>query len=180
MAPNRKIITQSGEIMPLAVWQQTKFSNKKGYDLTKISNFFSTKERSFNKENWLLHESLFDILDLLRSKVNKPIRINSAYRTEAEQRTLRKTNAGAVSNSPHCWGLAVDIDTENWEETKYFVVLLKEICKDLNLKVRLGYNQYKSYASFVHLDLCPEVFGEGKIWEHLPNVPDAFRNQIEW
>lgn len=176
----RKIITQTGEIVPLAVWQQ-KQGFEKGFDRSKLSEYFSTKERSFNKPTWLLHETLFHILDALRETVNKPIRINSAYRTQAEQMALRKVNEGAVLNSPHTWGLAVDIDTESDEETDLYVKFLKEIADRKGLEIRLGYEQYKKTSmTFVHLDVCPEIFGIGKAWELLPNVPNLFRKSIEW
>lgn len=176
----RKIITQSGEILPLLVWQQ-KQGFQKGFDVSKLSQYFSTKERSFNKPTWLLHETLFHILDALREKVAKPIRINSAYRTQAEQMALRKVNEGAVLNSPHTWGLAVDIDTESNEETDLYVSYLKEIANRKGLDIRIGYQQYKKTSmTFVHLDIAPEMFGVGKAWELLPNVPDLFRKPCEW
>jgi len=176
----RNIITQSGEIVPLATWQQ-KQGFEKGFELSKLSHYFSTKERSFNKETWLLHERLFHILDALREIVKKPIRINSAYRTQAEQMALRKVNEGAVLNSPHTWGLAVDIDTESNQETDLYVRYLKEIAARKGIEIRLGYQEYKKYsATFVHVDVAPEMFGVGKAWELLPNVPNVFRKSCEW
>lgn len=175
----RQVITKSGLIIPLAEWQKLQgFTTK--YEVPKLSKFFSTKERSFNKGNWLLHELLFEISDRLREKVGKPVYANSAYRTQLEQMKLRKTNKNAALISPHTYGMAIDYETSSDVETDLYVKYLKTIAIELGIKIRIGYKQYKlSRQTFVHCDVCPEMFGVGKPWEMLP-VPDLFRESIEW
>lgn len=174
----RKIITAKGEILDLAVWQK-----QKGYSETQLGAYFSTNENKLSNESWYLHEHLFLILDKLREYANKPIIINSAYRTELEQKELQKINEGAVNNSPHCWGLAIDIDTKSNRETETYVRILRIVAKELNLKIRLGFTQYQNMTppkTFIHLDVTPEMFGVGKVWEFMPNIPKLYKTPIEW
>lgn len=167
----KKIILHTGLIMLLADWQQ-----KNNYREGKLGKFFSEHEKPFDRDGLILHENLFMILDCLRETVKVPVIINSAYRTEEEQKALQKTNAGAVDNSPHCWGFAVDIDTKNAEESECYAGILDRICKSKKIGHRLGYKSYaKNGSSFVHLDICPAMFGVGGAWEHLPKIPKAFK-----
>jgi hypothetical protein len=171
----KRIITSAGEIISLTDWQK-----RKGYTPTQLGTYFSTNEEKLSG-NFILHEYLFLILDKLREYAKKPIIINSAYRTEVEQRELQKTNKGAVSNSPHVWGLAIDIDTRNNKETENYVMILRIVANELNLKIRIGWQQYQKLGStFIHLDVTPEMFGVGKPWQHFPNIPNVYKTSIEW
>ena len=173
----RKIIKKNGEILPLVFWQKTwLYANT-----TMLGKYFSTEENPFNTEDWQLHESLFDVINELRERVGRPVKINSGFRTVEKQKELQKTNAGAVSNSPHTWGLALDIDTKSNAETDRFVILLRQIAIDLNVKIRIGWQQYKKDgATFVHIDVAPEMFAPGKPWEFFPNIPNVYKIAIEW
>lgn len=174
----RKIIKANGELVELSIWQQSK-----GYTPTQLGKYFSTKENKLENESWYLHEYLFTILDKLRELANKPIHINSAYRTTAEQIALQKKNEGAVSNSPHTYGLAIDIDTVSHVETLRYVIYLRQIARELNLQIRIGYKQYQNMTpkqTFVHIDVTPEMFGIGKPYEFFPNIPQIFKRSIEW
>ena len=147
----QKIITAEGEILDLAVWQK-----QKGYSENQLGTYFSTKENKLSNESWYLHEYLFLILDKLREYAQKPIIINSAYRTSAEQKELQKNNEGAVNNSPHVWGLAIDIDTKSNRETETYVRILRIVAKELMLKIRIGFTQYKNMTppkTFIHIDV---------------------------
>lgn len=168
----RKIILVTGEIVPLNVWQKSK-----SYSESQLSKFFSLKERTLKNPDWVLHESLFDILDELRTEVGKPIRINSGFRSVEHQEVLRKTNKGAVANSPHTWGLAIDVDTVSNGQSDAYAKLILDISKSKNIAVRVGWQQYKRFhETFVHFDVAPEMFGKGKIWEK--EVPKAVLKEI--
>lgn len=168
----RKIILATGEIVPLNVWQKSK-----SYSESQLSKFFSLKERTLKNPDWVLHESLFDILDELRTEVGKPIRINSGFRSVEHQEVLRKTNKGAVANSPHTWGLAIDVDTVSNGQSDAYAKLILDISKSKNIAVRVGWQQYKRFhETFVHFDVAPEMFGKGKIWEQ--EVPKAVLKEI--
>ncbi len=171
----RKIITKSGAILDLHVWQ-----HQKGYRAIQLGQYFTTLEEKLNRESWVLHESLFEILDRLRFLAGRPIYINSAYRTTAEQLKLQEKNENAASNSPHPYGLAIDIDTRTHKETEIYVNHLRNIAKELNVKIRIGYKKYQPKQTFIHIDVCPEMYGEGGVWEFMPNIPTAFKSQIEW
>jgi hypothetical protein len=177
-----QIIFSNGQVLSLADWQKIK-----GYSGRQLGTYFKVGEKGFGNKGFdkpfLIHELLFVILDALRAKVNKPVTINSAYRTVTEQKELRKTNKNAALNSPHTWGLAVDIDTVSNQQTFEYVNYLRAIAKDLGVQIRLGYKKYQNMEkpqTFIHLDVCPEMFGEGKVWERLPNVPIDFRKPSEW
>lgn len=172
----RKIITAKGEIISLTDWQKTK-----GYSPTQLGKYFSTNENKLSNENWYLHEYLFLILDKLREYAKKPIRINSAYRTEQEQKELKETNLGAATYSPHCHGGAIDLDTISNAETLRYVILLRKIAKELDLQIRIGWQQYQKLGStFIHIDVMPEMYGKGKCWEFMPNIPQVYKTSIEW
>ncbi len=174
----RKIITTTGEIVPLAEWQV-----RKGYQEWELGKHFSTRENKLNNPSWVLHELLFVVLDELRIRAKRAIRINSAYRTDAEQRELLKVNEGAATFSPHPYGLAIDIDTVSNSHTALYVALLRKISKDLNIAIRIGWRQYqtqKKPQTFIHIDVCPEMYGVDKPWAFIPNIPNVFKNSIEW
>lgn len=59
------------------------------------------------------------ILDPLREKYGKPIRVNSGYRNEATNKAV-----GGVSNSQHMKGEAADIDTGSKTENKKLAKLI--------------------------------------------------------
>jgi len=171
----KKIITAKGEIISLADWQKSK-----GYEPTQLGKYFSTNEEKLSGD-FILHEYLFLILDRLREYAKKPIIINSAYRTELEQKALKEVNKGAATYSPHCWGGAIDINTRSNKETENYVKILRTIAKELGLQIRLGFTQYQKLGStFIHIDVTPEMFGVGKPWQHFPNIPQVYKSSIEW
>jgi len=173
----KKIITAKGEILNLTDWQKSK-----DYEPNQLGKYFSTAEEKLSAD-FILHEHLFTILDKLREYVNKPIIINSAYRTELQQIKLKDVNKGAATYSPHVWGLAIDIDTISNKETARYLVILRKIAKDLNLQIRLGWKQYQNMTpakTFIHIDVTPEMFGDGRPWHHFPNIQQVYKNSIEW
>ena len=172
----RKIILANGELILLEDW-------KKRNKNTGLAEFFSIREFPFNRKEWILHEDLFMIIDELRRRAHKHIRINSAYRTFSEQkRLLDNGNYKAAKVSPHTYGLAVDIDTVNYSETLHYVELLKKICSDAHIQYRIGYRTYhKIGQSFVHIDICPNLFCKGKVWEEYTNIPSPWKiHGLEW
>ncbi len=83
-------------------------------------------------------------LDALRGLLNRPMVINSAYRTAA----WNKAQGGAPA-SAHLMGEAVDISTERWSVDDK---------RDLLLYARkLGFNGVGVARSFIHLDIKPRV-----------------------
>lgn len=172
----KRIILVSGEIISLETWL---FRNQKN----KLAEYFSESEVPFSRENWILHESLFAVIDELRRQMGKPVRINSAYRSETEQARLQRSpEFAAAKNSPHCWGLAVDIDTATDKESDLVADKLAKIAASFGLKYRIGVQEYKKHKqTFVHFDIAPTMFGPGGVWEFMPGVPTAFKNnKLTW
>lgn len=128
----------------------------------------------------LIAEPLLCLLDAFREKTGQPVKINSGYRTEAKQQQLREEGYKAASVSPHCHGMASDIDTQSRIDTTTKVALLKQCAKALGLTIRLGYNQYLNNGqTFIHVDVCPMYYGAGKPFHGQPH-PAPWESHIEW
>ena len=106
-----EIILRSGQIISLKDFQKV---NK--LDDKMLSDHFSVAEFDCDGE-LLIAEPLIHLLELIRATVKRPLKINSGYRTISYQTSLRKTNKGAATNSPHIVGLAADVDTKTGPET---------------------------------------------------------------
>ena len=76
--------------------------------------------------------------------------------------------------------MAADIDTSSEQDTYDTVSLLNKAARQLELKIRLGYNLYLADGNtFVHVDVCPEYYGKGKpFWTH--KHPSQWENSITW
>jgi uncharacterized protein YcbK (DUF882 family) len=81
-------------------------------------------------------------LQIVRSKLNKPIKINSAYRCESHNESI-----GGSKNSQHLLGLASDIVVESSTPNKLFIFLNKLMA--LNIINLGGLGQYNT---FTHID----------------------------
>jgi uncharacterized protein YcbK (DUF882 family) len=85
-----------------------------------------------------MHEEILHMLDAVRKKYGKPIKINSGYRT-----VDRNKKIGGVKNSSHLKGLAVDISCK---ESKDRFTLL-------NLLIEVGFRIIGIAKSFIHVDI---------------------------
>jgi hypothetical protein len=57
---------------------------------------------------------------------------------------------------------------------------IQEVASIVNIKVRIGYNQYlEAGQTFVHVDVCPEYYAPGKPWHALEH-PAVWEKQITW
>lgn len=114
------------------------------YSVSKDGNFnvstnFKIKEfRCKDGSDTILLDSLFVVtkLQVLRDYFNKPVCINSAYRTPAYNKRI-----GGANNSYHMKGQAFDIVIKD--------IPLDEICKQAQ---KIGINGIIRYNTFVHLD----------------------------
>ena len=86
----------------------------------------------------LMDKDFLNKLDELREKFDKPIKINSGYRTEDHN-----ANVGGTSSSSHIKGLAVDIACNNSKDR--FAII--DICLDL------GINRIGVAGTFIHIDV---------------------------
>lgn len=155
------------------------------FHATQITKNFSTTEKRIQEDINLYGECnicvpLFDVLQRYRELKGKPVNINSLNRDRKKQESLIKQGFRAAKISPHEYFLAADVDTESVSETLLNVPLMRQAAKELGIKVRIGWQDYiKAGQSFIHVDVCPEYFGKGKIWNHVSH-PVQWESQNEW
>jgi len=100
---------------------------------------FSPSEIASKREGELLVDfRSMDMLQELRYALNKPIHLNSAYRSEAHNEAV-----GGSSNSFHMKGMAFDID---FARGGYSRKELKDKAEEI------GFRGIGDYNSFVHID----------------------------
>lgn len=176
----KNIIMQNGQIIPLATWQ----------DLMNLPSEFITN--NYRLDYYVMQNGVkvypfanFEVscyvLELLNALYDKDYKvINSLYRSDAKQKELLKTNSNAAKISPHVFGMAADVDSKDSKDTITLSQLVKKLAAELGIKVRLGYTQYIAKGnSFVHFDVCPEYYAEGKPYHNI-NHPKPWETQIEW
>ena len=101
----------------------------------KLEEFDSPDEVGSGKH---MHQEILHMLDAVRKKFGKPIKINSGYRTVARNKKI-----GGVSKSSHLKGLAVDISCTNSVDR----------FKLLNLLLEAGFNRIGIAKTFIHVDI---------------------------
>ena len=89
----------------------------------KLEEFDSPDEPGSGKH---MNEEIVHMLDAVRKKFGKPIKINSGYRTVARNKKI-----GGVADSSHLKGLAADISCNNSIDR----------FKLLNLLLEAGFNR---------------------------------------
>lgn len=90
----------------------------------------------------LVDEELIKVLETVRSRFQKPVKINSGYRTYAYNKTVSYTN-----NSYHCKGMAADIAVKD-TSPKIVQDFLEAEYPD-----KYGIGRYKN---FTHIDVREE------------------------
>lgn len=90
----------------------------------------------------LIDDDLLNLLENIRNHYNRPLHVNSGYRTPAYNATLK----GASKNSQHMTGRAADI----WVEGISSLELYKYACAIMPLRGGIGL-----YNTFVHFDTRP-------------------------
>jgi len=177
-----KVILRDGSEVTLAEWQKI---YGLPVDSDKIGRHFSITETRFIQDittygELIVNELLMMVLDALREAVNKPIRINSFNRSEEHQKDLKKRGFKTAAHSPHVAKMAADVDTDSEEQTREWVKFVKQVASILNIKVRIGFEQYlKAGQTFIHIDVCPEYFAPGRPY-HTINHPHVWELVITW
>lgn len=88
-----------------------------------------------------MHPDILEMLDMARDKFDKPIRINSGYRTAKHNLKI-----GGRPNSSHLRGLAVDIACSNSVDRYHL----------LNCLLDVGFKRIGISKSFIHVDIDDE------------------------
>lgn len=168
----KNIIMQNGQVVPLETWQ----------DLQGLpSENITTNIKLNSSVVWGNFEISCYVLQILNALYDNDYKkINSLYRTDANQKELLKTNPNAAKISPHCFGMAADVDAISKQQTSDLADLISEIAEALHIKVRIGYKKYLANGNtFVHFDVCPEYYAEGKPYHNI-NHPAPWENVITW
>lgn len=125
------------EVNGLYVW-------KKGEPNQKLSENFSTHEFECQDPNdhgqQMVSVALIELLEAIREDFQRPIRINSGYRTE-----VWNAHEGGSTKSQHCLGRAADISPAKFSASE--LDRLMKICQKKNPP---GLGVYKSW---VHVDV---------------------------
>lgn len=115
-----------------------KYSLIEDGDINVAPNFKIKEFKCKDGSDTIMLDSSFVLnkLQAIRTHFNKPVHINSAYRTEAYNKKI-----GGAKNSYHTKGMAFDIVISG--------VDLNEICK---FAQSIGVNGIIRYNTFVHVD----------------------------
>lgn len=109
---------------------------------------------------WLIDNTLPWLLQLMRGKLAKPIRINSGYRTPEYNKDV-----GGAKQSKHMLGLAADLDTPDKMSSIAFA----------GLAYACGFRRIGVSTGFVHVDVAP---GEA-YWAYTGDLKEGLQDKIE-
>jgi len=155
------------------------------YKDQKIGKYFSINESRFQEDIRLydkvvICDLLFKVLNRYRDLKGVSVNLNSLNRDRKKQEQLLKEGFRAAKISPHEFFLAADVDTKDAADTLKSVPIMRQAAKDLGIKIRIGWQDYmKVGQSFIHVDVCPEYFGKGKVWNNLSH-PIQWQSSLEW
>lgn len=176
------VVLRDGSEVSLAEWQKI-------YDLPvdsdKIGRYFSLTESRFMRDiqdygELVVNELLITLLDKLREALGTRIIINSFNRNKEHQDDLHRRGFKTATHSPHVAKMAADIDTTSPEQTREWVKYVKQVASILNIKVRIGFQEYlKIGQTFIHIDVCPEFYGPDKPYHRFPH-PAQWEFAITW
>jgi uncharacterized protein YcbK (DUF882 family) len=98
----------------------------------------------------LMDKELLDMLDDVRDKFDKPIHINSGFRTPAHNEAV-----GGAENSSHLKGLAVDIACDDSIDRFDLINCLLDV----------GFSRIGVAKTFIHADIDPDK-SNGVMWTY--------------
>jgi len=170
------IILEDGSKVSLDVWQQM-YGLKRGSN--QVGKHFTIGEPHF-VFGMEVSSVLIKLLDRVRDIRGKESIINSLGRSHSKQLELIKNGERAASVSTHEFNIAADHDTNSNSESDQLVKIIEQAARDLNIKVRIGWEDYKKKGqTLVHVDVGPEYFAKGKPWNHIPH-PEPFEREARW
>jgi uncharacterized protein YcbK (DUF882 family) len=98
----------------------------------------------------MMDKTLLEMLDEVRDKLDKPIRINSGFRTPTHNEAV-----GGAENSSHLKGLAVDIAC-NKSQDRFDLI---------NCLLDVGFSRIGVGNTFIHADIDQDKT-QGVIWTY--------------
>ena len=97
-----------------------------------------------------MHPDILEMLDQARDKFDKPIKINSGYRSEAHNK-----RCGGTPYSSHLRGLAADLSCKSSVDRYHLINCLLDV----------GFKRIGIANTFIHVDIDPEKANE-VIWTY--------------
>lgn len=104
----------------------------------KYFNYYEFDSPDVQGSGQLMDKQILEMLDLVREKFDKPIHINSGYRT-----SVHNEKVGGKQNSSHLKGLAVDIACNNSRDRHELLWCLQDV----------GFNRIGIAKTFIHVDI---------------------------
>lgn len=89
----------------------------------------------------MMDRDFLDLLDIARNRFEKPMHINSGFRTPAHNESV-----GGTEKSSHLKGLAADIACNNSVDRFYLIDIFLD----------LGVNRIGIADTFIHIDVDPD------------------------
>ena len=128
----------------------------------KNKNIDNTPDEESKKN---LSKLAFNVLDKIREKYGKPIRISSGFRSKALNNELKKQGSKPSDTSNHLWGAAADIQPSNAATTNDVVEL---------------YNFIEKMLDNGEIKLCELLreFNDKSTWVHVA-IPNSHDNRTE-
>lgn len=124
--------------------RHTRVYNKNDGDIQLRKNFRLFEFASSDTNLIIVTDELLDILQAIRDKIGKPIRVTSGFRSEAMNKKV-----GGTANSRHKLGLASDIT---------FNGISKVLDETADFAIELGARGIGRYYTrkFIHIDVRDE------------------------
>lgn len=185
------VILRDGSETTLAEWQKI-YGLPVGSE--QIGIYFSLQDGKIASnlaqyKKLVVNELLIRVLDAFRKKTEVACVLTAFNRSEDKQKELqKKKNAdgskvyAAATNSPHVYFMGADVAAASASETRYKAQVFLQVAKELNIKIRVGWEQYLKLPTpmtFIHIDVCPEYYGVGKpYYDKCPAEP--WRYEITW
>lgn len=104
----------------------------------KYFDYFEFDSPDVQGSGQLMSKELLEMLDLAREKFDKPIRVNSGYRTRSHNEKI-----GGTDKSSHLKGLAVDLHCNNSVDRHELLWCLQDV----------GFNRIGIADTFIHVDI---------------------------
>lgn len=139
--------------------------------------------------DFIISERILKVFeDIRHANGDRPILINSGYRSAEKQDRLRDyyTSIGKKQHtavkSPHTYGLALDLNTNNTvADTDRLLEIIRKVRDEKHPYLRIGWQQYRNEGdNFIHIDVAPFFYGPNGACASDQSAPEWWRTPSEW